>query len=328
MAKPMTFHVLVPDNVHQKAIDILESSAGIRVAAPGRMERATLLEAVVDADALIIRSGVRADAELLAGAPQLKAIARAGVGVDNVDLEAATAQGVIVMNTPGGNTISTAEHSIGLMLALSRHIPQGHQSLAEGRWDRKTFTGVELKGKTLGIIGLGRIGGAIAARAQAFEMRVIAHDPYLPPDIAAAQDVPLLALDEVYARSDYLSLHALVTDETRGMINADSISRMKRGIRIINAARGALINSADLAAALQSDIVAGAALDVYEQEPPPADHPLIGLPNVVHTPHLAASTSDAQVTVAVEAAQLIVDYLLEGRPANLCNPDALESKRC
>ncbi len=324
----MTFHVLVPDNVHQKAIDVLESSAGIRVAAPGKMERAALLEAVVDADALIIRSGVRADAELIASAPQLKAIARAGVGVDNVDLEAATAQGVIVMNTPGGNTISTAEHSIGLMLALSRHIPQGHQSLAEGRWDRKTFTGVELKGKTLGIIGLGRIGQAIAARAQAFEMRVIAHDPYLPPDIAAAQDVPLLALDEVYARSDYLSLHALVTDETRGMINADSISRMKRGIRIINAARGALINSADLAAALQSGIVAGAALDVYEQEPPPADLPLIGLPNVVHTPHLAASTSDAQVTVAVEAAQLIVDYLLEGRPANVCNPDALESKRC
>ena len=324
----MTFHVLVPDNVHQRAIDILESSAGIRVAAPGRMERAALLEAVVDAHALIIRSGVRADAELIASAPQLKAIARAGVGVDNVDLESATAQSVIVMNTPGGNTISTAEHSIGLMLALSRHIPQGHQSLAEGRWDRKAFTGVELKGKTLGIIGLGRIGQAIAARAQAFEMRVIAHDPYLPPNIAAAIDVPLLALDEVYARSDYLSLHALVTDETRGMINADSISRMKRGIRIINAARGALINSADLAAALQSGIVAGAALDVYEQEPPPSDHPLIGLPNVVHTPHLAASTSDAQVTVAVEAAQLIVDYLLEGRPANVCNPDALESKRC
>ncbi len=324
----MTHHVLVPDNVHQKAIDMLAASAGIRVAAPGKLERAALLKAVATADALIIRSGVRADAELIASAPQLKAIARAGVGVDNVDLEAATAQGIIVMNTPGGNTISTAEHTIGLMLALSRHIPQGHQSLAEGRWDRKAFTGVELKGKTLGIVGLGRIGGAIAARAQAFEMRVIAHDPYLPPDIAAAQDVPLLALDEVYARSDYLSLHALVTDETRGMINADSIARMKRGIRIINAARGALINSADLAAALQSGIVAGAALDVYEQEPPPADHPLIGLPNVTHTPHLAASTADAQVTVAVEAAQLIVAYLLEGVSANVCKPDALESKRC
>ncbi len=324
----MTFHILVPDNVHQKAIDILDASAGIRVSAPGKLERAALLAAVVDADALIIRSGVTADAELINAAPQLKAIARAGVGVDNVDLEAATAKGVVVMNTPGGNTISTAEHSIGLMLALSRHIPQGHQSLAEGRWDRKAFTGVELKGKTLGIIGLGRIGQAIATRAQAFEMSVIAHDPYLPPEVAAALDVPLLALNEVYARSDYLSLHALVTDETRGMINVASIARMKRGIRIINAARGALINSADLAAALQSGQVAGAALDVYEQEPPPGDHPLLGLPNVVHTPHLAASTSDAQVTVAVEAAGLIVDYLLEGKPANVCNPNALESKRC
>ncbi len=316
----MTSHVLVPDNVHQKAIDILESTAELRVSAPGKLERATLLAAVVDAHALIIRSGVTADAELIAGAPQLKAIARAGVGVDNVDLDAATAQGVLVMNTPGGNTISTAEHSIGLMLALSRHIPQGHQSLAEGRWDRKAFTGVELKGKTLGIIGLGRIGQAIATRAQAFEMSVVAHDPYLPPEIAVALDAPLLALDEVYARSDYLSLHALVTDETRGMINADSLARMKRGVRIINAARGALINSADMAEALRSGQVAGAALDVYEQEPPPADHPLIGLPNVVHTPHLAASTSDAQITVAVEAAQLIVDFLLEGKAANVCNP--------
>lgn len=321
----MTFHVLVPDNVHQEAIDILDASAGVRATAPGKLERAALLAAVATADALIIRSGVTADDELIAAAPRLKAIVRAGVGVDNVDLGAATAHAVVVMNTPGGNTISTAEHSIGLMLALSRHIPQGHQSLAEGRWDRKAFTGVELKGKTLGIIGLGRIGQAIAARAQAFEMRVIAHDPYLPPVIAAELDVPLLALSEVYARSDYLSLHALVTDETRGMINADSIASMKRGMRIINAARGALINSADLTAALKSGQVAGAALDVYEQEPPPADYALVGLPNVVHTPHLAASTSDAQVTVAVEAAQLAVDYLLEGKAANVCNPAVLAS---
>ena len=319
----MTFHVLVPDNVHQQAIDILDAAADIRVTAPGKLERAALLKAVADAHALIIRSGVTADAELFNRAPQLKAIARAGVGVDNVDLDAATAKGIVVMNTPGGNTISTAEHSLGLMLALSRHIPQGHQSLAEGRWDRKAFSGVELKGKTLGIIGLGRIGQAIAARAQAFEMSVIAHDPYLPPGVAAALDVPLLALAEVYARSDYLSLHALVTDETRGMINAESIAKMKRGIRIINAARGALINAADMAAALQSGQVAGAALDVYEQEPPPADHPLIGLPNVVHTPHLAASTADAQITVAVEAARLVIDFLLEGQAANVCNPAVL-----
>ena len=317
----MTYQVLVPDNVNQKAIDILLQEPRIQVSAPGKMERDALLHAIADAQAIIIRSGVTADAELIAAATQLKAIARAGVGVDNVDLDAATQRGIVVMNTPGGNTISTAEHTLGLMIALSRHIPQGHQSLAEGRWDRKAFTGVELKGKTLGIIGLGRIGQAIAKRAQAFEMAVIAHDPFLPPQVAADIDVPLLDLAEVYARSDYLSLHALVTDETRGMINASSIAIMKDGIRIINAARGALINSADLAAALNTGKVAGAALDVYEQEPPPADHPLIGLANVIHTPHLAASTSDAQVTVAIEAAQLIVDFLLEGKSANVCNPE-------
>ena len=319
----MSFHVLVPDNVNQKAIDILRNCDEIRVSAPGKLERPALLDAIADAHAIIIRSGVRADVELIEVAPQLKAIARAGVGVDNVDLAAASAKGIVVMNTPGGNTISTAEHSFGLMIALSRHIPQGHQSLLEGRWDRKAFTGVELKGKTLGIIGLGRIGGAIATRAGAFEMNVIAHDPYLPPQVAAEINVPLLELAEVYAASDYLTLHAMVTDETRGMINAESIAAMKDGIRIINAARGALINSADLAAALSSGKVAGAALDVFEQEPPPTDHPLIGHPKVIHTPHLAASTSDAQVTVAVEAAQLILDFLLEGVTANVCNPKVL-----
>lgn len=319
------FNVLVPDNVHQKALDLLESRAGIRVTAPGLLARAALLETVVDADALVIRSGVTADAELLAKAPRLKAIARAGVGVDNVDLQAASARGVVVMNTPAGNTISTAEHTFGLMIALSRHIARGHQSLLESRWERKAFSGVELKGKTLGIIGLGRIGQAIATRAQAFEMDVIAHDPYLPPAVAESIHVPLLDLAEVYARSDYLTLHAMVTDETRDMINSESIAAMKDGVRIINAARGALINAADLAAALNSGKVAGAALDVYETEPPPADHPLIGLPQVLHTPHLAASTSDAQITVAVEAAQLVVDFLLAGVAANVCNLDALES---
>ena len=314
------FYVLVPDNIHQKAIDILEASEGISVSAPGKLEREALLEALAEAHALIIRSGVAADAELIGKAPALRAIARAGVGVDNVDLAAATARGIVVMNTPGGNMISTAEHAFGLMIALSRHIAPGHQSLAEGRWDRKAFSGVELKGKTLGIVGLGRIGQAIATRAQAFEMQVIAHDPYLPPAIADAINVPLLALEAVYARADYLTLHTLVTDETRGMINTKTIATMKDGVRIINAARGALINSADLAAALSSGKVAGAALDVYETEPPPADHPLIGAPKVLHTPHLAASTADAQVTVAVEAAQLVVDFLLEGKVANMCNP--------
>ncbi len=315
----MSFHVLVPDTVHQSAIDRLRAHKGIRVSAPGKLERAVLLDSVADVHALIIRSGVAADAELLDAANELRAIARAGVGVDNVDLAAATARGVVVMNTPGGNTISTAEYTLGLMLALARHIPQGHASLAAGRWDRKRFGGVELSGKTLGIIGLGRIGQAIALRAQAFEMNVVAHDPYLPPEIAQGLAVPLLELDEVYAQADFLSLHALITDETRGLINAGSIARMKDGVRIINAARGALINEADLADALQSSRVAGAALDVYAQEPPPPDNPLLGLPNVIHTPHLAASTADAQVTVAVEAAQLILDFLLDGKVANTCN---------
>ena len=315
----MTFHALIPDNVHQSAIDLLAACEGISVNAPGKLARAELLAAVGDAHAMIIRSGVRADAELIANAPQLRAIARAGVGVDNVDLAAATQRGILVMNTPGGNTISTAEHTFGLMIALARHIPQGHQSLLEGRWDRKLYSGIELKGKTLGIIGLGRIGQAIAKRALAFEMTVIAHDPYLPAHVAAAVDVPLLPLDEVYARADFLSFHAMVSDETRGMVNAKSIARMKDGARIINAARGALINEADLAAALKSGKLAGAALDVYAQEPPPADNPLIGLPNVTHTPHLAASTADAQVTVAIEAAQLIRDFLLHGKAANVCN---------
>ena len=319
----MTFHVLVPDNVNRKAIDILKKSQGIRVTAPGKMERGALLDSLSDVHALIIRSAVTADAELIEAAPKLKAIARAGVGVDNVDLPKASAKGIVVMNTPGGNTISTAEYAFGLMLALSRHIPQGHQSLAAGRWERKRFVGLELKGKTLGIIGLGRIGQALALRAQAFGMTVIACDPYLPPEAADALKVPLVSLQEVCARSDYLSLHPLITHETRHIIHSGAIALMKDGIRIINTARGALINASDLAQALHTGKVAGAALDVYETEPPPADHPLVGLPNVIHTPHLAASTSDAQVTVAIEAARLIIDYLLHGKAANVCNPDSL-----
>lgn len=320
----MTFHVLVPDSVDQKAIDILEATEGIKVSYPGKLDREALLKALVDADAVIIRSGVTLDAEAIEHAPQLKAIARAGVGVDNVDLDKATEKGVVVMNTPGGNTISTAEHTFGLMIAVSRFIPQGHLSMTQGKWDRKSFTGVELRGKTLGLIGFGRIGQAVATRAQAFQMDVIAYDPYIPQEVANRMDVELVDLDALYARADFISLHALVSDETREMINANSISKMKDGVRIINAARGALINADDLAVALNTGKVAGAALDVFEPEPPPADFPLVGLPNVIHTPHLAASTSDAQVTVAIEAAELIVAFLLKNEAMNVCNPAVQE----
>ncbi len=320
----MTYHILIPDNVDDKALEVLQKANGLSYQS-GSMKREETLARIGEAHALIIRSATKADADLLSRAPHLKVIARAGVGVDNVDLDAATERGIVVMNTPGGNTISTAEYTFGLMLSLARYIPQGHQSLGGGQWDRKSFTGVELRGKTLGLIGFGRIGQAVAIRAKAFDMDVIAYDPYVPSHMMADLNVEELSLDELYARADFISLHALVTDETRGMINATSIAKMKRGVRIINAARGALINDADLATAIRSGHVAGAALDVYEPEPPNADHPLIGLQGVIHTPHLAASTSDAQITVAIEAAELVVNALLYNRYDNVCNPAVLKN---
>jgi len=312
-------NVLIPDNVDRKAIDLLGEYDALTVNAPGKLSQEELIAQVGDAEALIIRSGVKITPEVFAAAPNLKAIARAGVGVDNIDLDAATEHGVKVMNTPGGNTISTAEHTFGLMLALARHIPQGNQSLKEGRWDRKKYVGVELKGKTLGLLGFGRIGQAVATRAQAFEMEVIAYDPFLGDDVFTGLSVERVDLDELYARSDFITLHAPATEETNGMINADSLAQMKDGVRIVNAARGVLINDVDLAAAIESGKVAGAALDVYAEEPPAADHPLLGFDNVIDTPHLAASTTDAQITVAVEAAELIADALLNGNYQNVVN---------
>ncbi len=321
-----TFTVLIPDDVDPRALDILNAAEGLTVIAPGKLTQEQLLAAVPGVNGMLIRSGVKITADILAAATDLKVIARAGVGVDNVDLPAATAHGVVVVNTPGGNTISTAEHTFGLMLALARFLPQGDASLRAGKWDRKSFTGVELRGKTLGLIGCGRIGQAIAVRAQAFGMTVIGFDPYLPDAAFAAAGISKVDLATLYAQSDFISLHTLLNNETRGLINADAIAQMKDGVRILNAARGALINDADLAAALKSGKVAGAGLDVFEPEPPAADNPLIGLPNVVHTPHLAASTSDAQITVALEAAELVRDFLLKGDIQNVCNPAVLDKK--
>lgn len=321
----MTFHVLIPDSVHLSALEVFQSAPEIRVSASGQLQRAETLAAIADADALIVRSATKVDAEMLAAGSKLRAIARAGVGVDNVDVKTATANGVVVMNTPDGNTIATAEETLALMLALARHVPQAYLSMREGKWDRKSYMGTELRGKTLGIVGFGRIGRAVAKRALAFEMSVIAYDPYIPEDIAADLGVDLVSLDEIYRQSDYITLHTVLTDETRGMIRRENIDKMKPGVRIVNAARGALINEADLAEAIKSGKIAGAALDVYAQEPPPADHPLIGLPGVVHTPHLAASTEEAQIAVAVEAAELIADGLLNGKWRNVVNPEVLQA---
>jgi D-3-phosphoglycerate dehydrogenase / 2-oxoglutarate reductase len=309
--------------VHPRALDVLNKVADqVRITASGQMKRDELLAAVADADALVIRSASKIDKEVLDAAPNLKVIARAGVGVDNVDLDEATRRGIPVMNTPDGNTISTAEMAFGLMLALCRSIPQAHATLAAGKWDRKSFSGVELRGKTLGVVGFGRIGRALAKRAQAFDMDILAFDPYIGADVAADLGAELVSLDELYQRSDFISLHTALTDDTRGMLNAAAFAKMKQGVRIINAARGALIVDADLAAAITSKQVAGAALDVFEPEPPAADNPLINLNGVIHTPHLAASTEDAQIVVAVDAAQLVVDALLKGDFKNVVNPAA------
>lgn len=319
----MIYNIIAADNVDQAAIAVLQEAEEINIIAQGALSRDELIALLPQADGLIIRSATRADAELLSHAPRLKAIARAGVGVDNVDLDAATERGVVVMNTPDGNTISTAEFTFAMMLALSRHVSSAAHDLGAGRWERKAYVGSELRGKTLGIVGFGRIGRAVAKRAIAFEMDVIAYDPYVPGDMVADLGVTLVDLDTLYRQSDYITLHSLITEETRGMINAESIVKMKNRVRIINAARGPLINDADLADAIKSGKVAGAALDVYAVEPPPADHPLIGLPNVLHTPHLAASTTDAQVNVGVDAARLIVEALTTSRYQNVCNQEVL-----
>jgi D-3-phosphoglycerate dehydrogenase / 2-oxoglutarate reductase len=316
----VSHHVLVSDSVHPSALDVLKA-ADLPYTAPGQMKRDEAIAALPNADALIIRSATKADKEFLSHASKLKVIARAGVGVDNVDLAAATERGIIVMNTPDGNTVSTAEHTFALMLALVRQIPQAHASLLAGKWDRKSFMGVELRNKTLGVVGYGRIGRAVAKRAMAFDMHVLAYDPFVTSVNDGAQ---LVDLDTLLRQSDFISLHALLTDETRDMINATSIAKMKQGVRIIDAARGALVNEADLAAAIKSGHVAGAGLDVFQNEPVEENNPLIGLANVVHTPHLAASTEDAQTVVTVDAAQLVADALLKGQYANVVNPAALK----
>jgi D-3-phosphoglycerate dehydrogenase len=259
-------------------------------------------------------------AKAMAAAKRLKVIGRAGVGVDNVDTAAATERGIVVMNTPGGNTISTAEHTFSLLLSLARKIPQAHASIVAGKWDRKSFEGTELCGKTLGIVGMGRIGGEVARRAIAFGMNVIAYDPYLVQSRARSLQVELADdLPWLLERADFITVHMPLTSETNKILNAAALAQCKKGVRIVNCARGGLVDEAALLEALKSGQVAGAALDVYEKEPPPEDFPLRSLPNVVLTPHLGASTAEAQESVGVEIAQAISDYLINGVINNAVN---------
>lgn len=321
----MAFKVLVPDNLNKAGLDTLRAANSIDVHAPGKMKREDTLAAITDAHALIVRSDTTVDADLLARAGQLSVVVRAGVGVDNIDLPACTARNIVVMNTPEANTVSTAEHTMALLMALARHIPAADASVRRGEWERKKFTGMQLHGKTLGIVGFGRVGRAVAQRAQCFGISEVAYDPFVPENIARHLGLSLVPrLDELFELADIITLHAVVTPETREVINAANIAKMKDGVYIINAARGALVNNADLAAALKSGKVAGAAIDVYDEEPPPPDHPLLGLDNVVYTPHLGASTEEAQEAVGVEAAQAVINALLKNRFDNVRNRDVLE----
>ena len=258
-------------------------------------------------------------------APKLRVIGRAGVGVDNVDLDAATKRGIVVMNTPGGNAVAVAEHTFALMLAMARFIPRAHSTMAAGKWEKKTLQGTELRGKTLGIVGLGRVGVEVLRRAQAFGMKVVAHDPYVAPSLAQQLNVTMVPLDDLYAQSDYITLHVGLTPQTQGMINADSIGKMKKGVRLVNCARGELLNEPAVVEALQSGQLGGAGLDVYSHEPL-KDSPLMTLPNVLLTPHIAGSTNEAQEAVGVQIALQVREYLTKGVIQNAVNVPSISEE--
>jgi len=312
--------VLVAEPVAKAGVELLKAQPGWDVVISNPKE---YQQHLADAEALLVRSAVKVTRDVLEQAPRLRVIGRAGVGVDNVDLAAATAAGVLVMNTPGGNAVSVAEHTLALMLALARSIPQASASTKSGKWEKKKFMGTELRGKTLGVVGLGSIGQEVVKRARAFEMRVIACDPYVNPQTAADLSVCLVDLNELYADSDYISLHVAATPETIRMLSAEAFGKMRRGVYIVNCARGELIDDAALKEAIESGQVAGAALDVFKPEPPEAGFPLFSLEQVIATPHIAGSTEEAQEIVGVRIVEQVIEYLQSGVAINAVNMPSL-----
>ena len=321
----MTAKIFVADDVSESGLQPLRS-AGFIVEKRSGLAPAELREALKDCEGLIVRSETKVTSELLEAANSLRVIGRAGVGVDNIDVSAATIRGVVVMNAPDGNTITTAEHTIALLISLARSIPQASSSLKSGRWDRKKFIGVELQGKTLGIVGLGRIGRVVASRARAMGMLIVAYDPFISPEHARDLEVELASLDEVYARADFLTVHTPLTPETRGLIDREALGKMKKGALIINCARGGLVDEQALYDAITSGSISGAALDVFTEEPPPADHKLLQLDQVIVTPHLGASTKEAQEGVAFTVAEQMRDFLLTGALRGAVNVPAISIK--
>src|SRR5499425_649587 len=313
--------VIVADKISERGVKLLKEQRDWKVVLT---KKETLPAEIADADALIVRSATRVTADLLAKAPKLRAVGRAGVGVDNIDLEAATKRGVLVMSTPGGNAVSVAEHTFALILSLARQVPRLDKAIHEGRWEKSSAAGTEVRGKTLGLIGLGRIGSEVAVRAQAFDMRVLGFDPFISEAAAQEMSVELVPLDQLLAESDYVSLHTALSPATQNLIGAANIGKMKKGARIINTARGELLDETALAAALKSGRLSGAAVDVFAEEPP-KNSPLVGLPNVIATPHVAGSTAEAQEEVGTQVAVQIKDYLAEGIIRNAVNRPALSA---
>jgi D-3-phosphoglycerate dehydrogenase len=319
--------VLVSDPISPTGVEALAAGGLLDVTFQPGLPHEELLKIIPDYSALVVRSQTQVGADVIAAAKNLKAIGRAGVGVDNVDVEAATQRGIVVMNTPGGNTVSTAEHAFSLLVSIARKIPQADASVKAGKWDRKSFQGVELNGKTLAVLGMGRIGTEVAKRALAFGMRVLAYDPYLSESRAKALQVELVEdLEAALPLADFVTMHMPLTDETRHMLDARRLALLKPGSRVVNCARGGLIDEQALAEALATGQVAGAAIDVFEQEPPDQAHPLRQAPNVVFTPHLGASTAEAQESVGIEIAQAIRAALLEGTVNNAVNAPSVDAK--
>jgi D-3-phosphoglycerate dehydrogenase / 2-oxoglutarate reductase len=314
--------VIVADKISERGVKLLRA-AGWNIVLT---TKETLGAEIADAEALIVRSATKVTSELLDKAPRLRVVGRAGVGVDNIDLDEATRRGVLVMSTPGGNAVSVAEHTFALLLALARQVPRLDRAMHEGKWEKSSAAGTEVRGKTLGLIGLGRIGSEVAVRAEAFDMKVLGYDPYISEAAARELQVELVPLERLLAESDFVSLHTAVSPATQNLINATTLAQMKKGARLLNAARGELIDEAALAEALKSGHLAGAALDVFVEEPPKSQA-LVGLPNVIATPHVAGSTAEAQEEVGTQVAVQVRDYLAEGVIRNAVNLPALSAEQ-
>ncbi len=317
--------VLVTDGLSPVGVDHLRKE-GLDVEVVPTLPEAELCARIEGAHGLIVRSATRVTKTVIAAGRELVVIGRGGAGVDNIDVDAATERGIIVMNTPGGNTIAVAEHTIGLLLALARNLPQAYRALKAGRWEKTRYAGVELYNKVLGIVGLGRIGSEVARRALGLSMKVVAYDPYLTRDAAERLGVDSVEMDELLQRSDFISVHTPLTTDTRNFIGEAQFARMRPGARLINCARGGVVNEAALVAAIKAGRVAGAALDVFETEPLPPDHPLLGLDQVVVTPHLAASTEEAQSTVALAIAEQVAAVLVRGLVVNAVNMPSADAE--